>query len=317
VSRCVRAQLDAGGRAVVLGVQRRVCHLAVEDGPLLMLSMPEVPLAPNALAVDVQPDMTLRDAGFRVGQVVGLGQGLDFETVRPRRRPGVVWQSRPDPADWRVTLGPASTWEPRPSVHRVAPHDLADRLQAVRRTVVADGAGESLLPVLWASESDVRRLRPGLIRAAGVSAQLLTDAAVRRDERSVARAARGLAGLGPGLTPSGDDLLAGFAAAWTLLGESLGVDDVARRQVTQTLVSGAERGASPLGQAWLGHACRGELLEPMTRFVAALLAAEPRDLDAVARGALAVGSSSGTDWMVGFLLGASAVLDGMTVARPW
>jgi hypothetical protein len=302
---------------VVLGVQRRVCHLAVEDGPLLMLSTPEVPLAPNALAVDVQPDITLRDAGFRVGQVVGLGSGLDFETVRPRRRAGVVWQSRSDPADWRVTLGPASTWEPRPSVHRVAPHALTDRLRVARRTVVADGAGESLLPVLWASESDVGGLRPGLVRTARISARLLTDAAVRRDERSVARAARGLAGLGPGLTPSGDDLLAGFAASWILVGEALGQDGAAHQRVADALLTGGESGASPLGRVWLAHACRGEILEPMTRFAGALLAGDSGDLGAAVRGALAVGSSSGTDWMVGFLLGAGATFEVTRRERPW
>ena len=302
---------------MVLGVQRRVCQLAIEDGPLLMLSAAEVPLAPNALAVDVPPDVTLRDAGFRVGQVVGLGSGLDFETARPRRRAGVSWQSRPGPADWRVTLGRASTWEPRPSVHRVAPHELTDRLRAARGTVVADGAGESLLPVLWASESDVSGFRPGLVQTARMSARLLTDAAVRRDERSVARAARGLAGLGPGLTPSGDDLLAGFAASWILVGEALEQDGAAHQRVTDALLTGGEPGASPLGRVWLAHACRGEILEPMTRFAGALLARQPGDLGAAVRGALAVGSSSGTDWMVGFLLGAPAVLDGMTVARPW
>jgi hypothetical protein len=133
----------------------------------------------------------------------------------------------------------------------------------------------------------------------------------------VARAARGLAGLGPGLTPSGDDLLAGFAAAWILVGEALGQDGAAHQRVADALFSGGESEASPLGRVWLAHACRGELLEPMTRFAGALLAADAPPLGAVARGALAVGSSSGTDWMVGFLLGASATIAGTRRGQPW
>ena len=132
----------------------------------------------------------------------------------------------------------------------------------------------------------------------------------------MARAARGLAGLGPGLTPSGDDLLAGFVGAWTLVGAALGGDRAARARVTAAVVAGAARGASPLGRIWLEHARRGELLEPMTRFVTNLLAPDPRGLDAAVRGALAVGSSSGTDWMVGFLLAASVLLEA-TAGRPW
>jgi hypothetical protein len=47
------------------------------------------------------------------------------------------------------------------------------------------------------------------------------------------------------------------------------------------------------------------------------LSAEPRDLGVAVRGALAVGSSSGTDWMVGFLLGAAAMLDETIPGRAW
>jgi hypothetical protein len=301
VSRAVRDRVRIGDRGVVLAVQRRACHVAVEGGPLLILSRPGVPLAPNALTVDVGPIVTLEDGAFRVGQAIALGASAPFDRD----------------VDWVVTFGMAATWEPRPSIHRVAPRELVDRLRPARATVVADGAGESLLPLLWASEFGLGGPGPGLVRTAGISARLLSAAAARRDEGSVVRAARGLAGVGPGLTPSGDDLLAGFAAAWILVGESLGHDGAAHQRVADAVLAGGESGASPLGRVWLRHACRGELLEPMTRFVAALLAAESRDLGPVVRDALAVGSSSGTDWMVGFHLGAVATLEAARRERPW
>jgi Protein of unknown function (DUF2877) len=284
---------------VVLGIQRRACWLAVGDGWLVILSTRDVPLAPNALAVDVAAHLTLADAGLRTGQVVTL-----------------VGSAPSDPdADWLVTLDSASTWEPHPRVERIVPRDLVDRLRRTRATVVADGAGGSLLPLLWAGGADPGAWPPGLVAAAGIPARLLCDAAVRGDAASAARAARSLAGLGPGLTPSGDDLLAGFAAAWILIGDSLGLDGAARERVTDGVVVGARRGASPLGRAWLDHARRGELLEPMTRFVAALLAPEACDLAATVRGVLAVGSSSGTDWMVGFLLASGAIVHAATPGR--
>jgi Protein of unknown function (DUF2877) len=285
----------------VVGIQRRACHLVVDGGPLLILSGPDVALAPNGLSVDVAPHVGLRDVGFHLGERVWLGPGAPADDV----------------ADWLVIVDSALTWEPRPSVHRVEPRDLRDRLRAARAAVVADGAAESLLPLLWASESEADGLRPALVRTAGTPARLLSDAAFRRDEASVTQAARGLAGLGPGLTPSGDDLLTGFVAAWTLVGEALGRDRAGCERVTAAVVAGGERGVSPLGCAWLEHACRGELLEPMTGFVASLLSPTPWDLVATARGALAVGSSSGTDWMVGFLLAAETMLDATTAGPPW
>jgi hypothetical protein len=312
VSRCVRERLDSGGRAVVLGVQRRACHLALDDGPLLVLSMPDVPLAPNGFSLDLGRHPTPAASGFYAGQSISLRSGPDFQTVHPGRGAGIVWKSKSDPV---ILLGEAATWEPRPSVPRSAPPDLAARLRTVRATVVAEGARESLLPLLWVSEHDA--FQPGVARAASPAARLLREAAIRRDEASLTRAARGLAGLGSGLTPSGDDLLAGFAASWVLVGEALGVEASSHRRLTDALVAGAQLGASPLGLAWIRHAGRGELLEPMTGFVAALLAAAPCDPGPCARAALRVGSSSGTDWMVGFLLGATAALDATTGGRPW
>ena len=297
VSRCVRERLETGARAVVRAVQRRTCHLAVEDGRLLILSTPEVPLAPNALTVRT-PAPTLREAGLQVTQVVALGAS-----------------ALAGDADWCLAVDEASTWEPRPRVRPIRSRVLADRLEATRATVVALGTGGSLLPLLWAAE--VSALPPSVVRSASLPARTLAEASLRHDSRAIVRAARGLAGLGPGQTPSGDDLLGGFAGAWALVGESLGLGGARHQRVTDAIREGAERGASPLGRAWLEHACRGELLEPMTSLVGALLAEHVGDLDAAVRGALAVGASSGTDWMVGFLLGADAVLEAGRRDRPW
>jgi hypothetical protein len=301
MSRCVRERLDAGERAVVRAVQRRACHLAVAGGPLLLLCRPDVPLAPNAFAVDVKPRVAVEDQGFRVGHVVSLGGSAASD----------------HDADWLIALETAALWEPRPGIAPITPRDLADRVRVTRATVVTEGAGESLLPLLWTLERGAQGLGSGVAGIAGRAARLLCDGAVHGDAAVAARAARGLAGLGPGLTPSGDDLLAGFVGAWTLVGAALGGDRAARARVTAAVVAGAARGASPLGRIWLEHARRGELLEPMTRLVAILLAPAACGLDAAVRGALAVGSSSGTDWMVGCLLASATMLDATTAGRPW
>jgi hypothetical protein len=214
--------------------------------------------------------------------------GLAMEPADPAWRRGDAVELGPD------TLGAAEVWEPRPRVSRMTPGVLADRLRATRAVTLGESTAPSLLPLLWGAAGPARRLG---------------EAAIRRDTGSVARAAAGLAGRGPGLTPSGDDVLAGFAAAWRLLAEALGRDGAARRGVTAAIGAGARAGGSPLGRAWLAHAIRGELPEPMTRFAHALFDADARDLAAAVRGVLAVGASSGTDWTVGFLLGGGAAME--------
>jgi hypothetical protein len=286
VSRCVRERVGWGVRARVVGVQRRACQLAVDPDILLILSAPDVPLSPNAIALGSPPGR------FQLGQTVALSASASGE----------------GDADWLVGLEGAAVWDPCPRVGVVPRRELEDRLRTARATAIAEGAREPVLALLWASSGDT-----AAARLACDPARRLAEGATHGDAPSVAQAAAGLAGLGPGLTPSGDDLLAGFAAAWTLAGKCLGRDCAMHAGVTAALLAGARPGASPLGRAWLEHAVRGELPEPMTRFAEALFAADARDLAPAARRMLAVGASSGTDWTVGFLLGAGAVLD----ATPW
>ena len=296
----MRERVGAGSRAAVVGIQRQACHLGLDGDPLVILSAPGVPLAPNGVAVGVAPDLTMPDAGFRVGQMVVLSD----------EDPGVC------DADWLVVLTDALTWEPRPDIRRLTPGKLDDRLWAARAVAIADGAGGSLLPLLWTTDGGaVARL--DVARVASGPARRLCEAAARGDAPGVAAAASRLAGLGPGLTPSGDDLLSGFAAAWTLVGESQGLDGPARSEVSYALVRGARRGASPLGRVWLEYANRGELPEPVTRVVDALFAADPRDLGPAVRTLLTVGASSGTDWAVGLLLGARAALAAANGMPAW
>ena len=76
----------------------------------------------------------------------------------------------------------------------------------------------------------------------------------------------------------------------------------------EALWSGAEPGASELERAWISHAARGEVAEPMARFFTALLGTRPDALAVSARGVLRLGATSGTDWMVGVLAGVGAAL---------
>src|SRR5262249_18024342 len=150
MSRCVRERLDAGCRSIVVGIQRRAGHLAIDDGSLLILSRPDVPLAPNGLSVDVTPHVRLGDLGFRVGQRVWLGGGAPLD----------------DAADWLVTVDSASSWEPRPPVQPLGPRDLIERLRGARALVVAEGGGGALRPLLWASASNAAGPRSAFARPA-------------------------------------------------------------------------------------------------------------------------------------------------------
>lgn len=278
--------------AVVHSVFRRVANLRLDSTYLLSLSAPEVALAPNGIAVDLPGGSTMAGAGLQPGQA-GTLSALGLQIPE---------------AGLHVAFHGATRWEPRPRVGGADAGDVASAACAVRATLVAEGAPDSLLPLLWLRERADRTRPADPVSAAAAPAALLCAAAARHDPWGVRAASKRLAGLGPGLTPSGDDLLAGFLASWVLTCEATGVQAGPRDRVASEILQGAAPRASELGGVWLAHAVRGAVAEPMGRFFTALFAGDLGSLPSAVRSVLALGATSGTDWLVGAVLGIEAAL---------
>src|SRR2546428_4940053 len=161
-----------------------------------------------------------------------------------------------------------------------------------------------------------RRAAPAIVELAqGLS---------RRDAILVSHAAGALAGLGPGLTPSGDDVLVGG-----LLASALHADD--SRAMRQAIISTVRDRTTRISMAYLEAAARAEASESWHRLVAALAPNHPASsatapgkssapdgtglavddpgrIVSAARGVMAFGETSGSDMLAGFLLTVDALL---------
>jgi hypothetical protein len=113
-----------------------------------------------------------------------------------------------------------------------------------------------------------------------------------------------LLGSGPGLTPSGDDILTGFLAG----AAAFGIDAAALRQATALL---APARTTALSAALLWHAARGECIGELAG-VAAVLTGQGRCGADQARGAvsrlLSVGHTSGGALALGLVIAAESAL---------
>ena len=105
---------------------------------------------------------------------------------------------------------------------------------------------------------------------------------------------RRLAGLGEGLTPAGDDALAGYAAWRHATGAPAPVSALAAGR------------SSPLGHAYLRCAERGELPEAGAAVLAAVLAGEPKAATSAAVALRHWGASSGAALLWGIEAGATS-----------
>ncbi len=122
-------------------------------------------------------------------------------------------------------------------------------------------------------------------------------AAVAQGEAGLAdRVAAALVGRGPGLTPAGDDVLAGALVALHTLG---------RRDLAGHLWPSVRRrslrAGNPISTAHLAAAARGQATAVIHLAIARIIAGEVHDLETMAAGIAAIGHSSGRDAMAGVL----------------
>ena len=225
----------------------------------------------------------------------------------------------------RLCLAACEVWH-APAWAEAAPPDVLGKTCAAlaRR---ADAAGAGLAPVVfgtvastpfariasermaqfwswlaaagWANARSSRYANVDEGRAGTLSFARPTGDSAR--SRFSPAAVRNLIGLGPGLTPSGDDFLAGTLAALDAIGE-VEVRAALSRAIAQALPGRT----SPLSACLLRAACAGHMGERMHDAVSALLAGDAEGaIEAVEN----IGHSSGWDMLAGAVM--------VMRRRPW
>lgn len=209
------------------------------------------------------------------------------------------------------SLAGAPIWQPAPRpVFRGWPalrHGLECLAEQARSEAPADGLGR-MIPLLAAG--DITSLqRPGASPIAGAATPgvgalwrwlsgRLGDLEERAAPPSVAVS---LLGMGPGLTPSGDDFLGGMAVALHALGRKDAAGDLAacladHLTVRTGVISGAHLRCALTGEA------SALTLEAMD----ALLSGRPDRVLAAGRAAATVGHTSGWDTLSGLVCAAAS-----------
>lgn len=145
----------------------------------------------------------------------------------------------------------------------------------------------------------------------------LLDSTRRLDPVHVDASLHSLIGLGPGLTPAGDDLLVGLCAGlwcsvqyFTERRKFLsGFGDAVMRLSSRT---------NDISRAYLIHAARGQVSSRLAHLAEAICRPASRDLPAAFHSAAETGHTSGMDAVTGLLFGLeawSARMDGLARQR--
>ena len=178
-----------------------------------------------------------------------------------------------------LTVSAAAWWDPRPKLPTARPALLPEGVRQLRAALYGEGVPHSslCLPGLPAGPSGPLAALRGSVRRADL------DAALRTATR--------LVGLGPGLTPAGDDVLAGLTAGLVLLGHpaaerfGAGVTTLAAGRTTE------------LSRALLRHAAAGRVSGEFAAVLRGLVG--DGSLTPAIAALLATGSTSGRAMALG------------------
>ncbi len=278
----------------MLAVFRSSFYFEDEAGHLACLGHPRIGAGPLNGLVDMPEPWGCAAAGLRPGdhaEVRGSTLCIDGK-VSISLRDSVPWRPQPPPVDWTRA-------------------DLAQGLELLaaeaRRRAPAEGLGR-LIPYLAGGQSEAPAVARDtlILTSAWPAARQLSDwlrqppPAAGIGSVSPAAVARGLLGLGPGLTPSGDDLIGGALIALCALGAS-----AVARDLAQCALQLAPERTGRISRAHLAAAAEGEGAAALHETLATVLGGDTAGLGAHLDDIGGIGHCSGWD----ALAGATIVLD--------
>ncbi|HMA34920.1 MAG TPA: DUF2877 domain-containing protein [Chloroflexia bacterium] len=260
--------------------------------------------------------------GYVVGIMAGTDDGpltLRVHDLAPLHAalacpPALPFQATPD----ALYLGPALRigWAHTPPWHPALPVATGDpAARAAARTRLGQAITQAgppagcagLVPWLQAGgPSDVGMRHDPLLRRVAAAITASQAAAQAGQPAAAAAALTRLLGLGPGLTPSGDDLLMGLLAAWVWQRPGGRPAPGLVEAAIAAVGAAAPQQTNQISTRLLAHASRGILAAPALALGAAVLGGDPAAVAAATPRLFTIGHTSGVDLTTGLLL---AILD--------
>ncbi len=269
---------------------------------LLTLHARDTPCAPNGLVLPLR-------AG--PGPLADLQPGMAIIIER-----GTIYIPTPS---LRLSTQNSQPWNPHPRLEPGAcpPERLARNVAALTALLAEQAPKEGLAALAGGVDAEAASSKaPGsnadesfLLHTARPAAAHLLDGVMRQQMPAVRQGASGLIGLGPGLTPSGDDLLIGFMAATSILGEPIGLASEWYPRVHRELLTIARGRTNKISITWMEYAQQGEVAEHIGHLFQALVGEDARQVESTALTVLKTGATSGADLLAGVILGSRCLIE--------
>ena len=268
------------------------CNVSLEGDAVLTLVSSEKSNPAQGIRLRTPPTFTFLNQ-FRVGQPVACRGGI----------------LRISGSDLSIDLRTASLWHIDLKELRINLHqpDMAQAWAGAWLELLKHRSGSGISAMI--TGIPVPSQHPGmspittLVERAVHAVPVLIDATYNLQMDAAITALRRLIGLGPGLTPSGDDFIVGYLAGlWSTAG-----GNSSRLRFMSSLgarLSQAADGTNAISRTYMKSAVNGNVSEPIATLAQRI--GQAKSMDAVREAAwtaLQVGNTSGADGVLGLLLG--------------
>ena len=277
---------------VIHSIFHHACNVSLEDDVLLTLVSSEKGHPAQGIRLRTSPGFTFLNQ-LRVGQPVACRGGI----------------LRISGSDLSIDLRTACLWHIDLKGLRIDLHqpDMAQAWAVAWLGLLKHRSGIGISAMIAGNPAP--RQPPGispiqtLVERAVRTVPVLIEATRNLQMDATIAAVSPLIGLGPGLTPSGDDFIVGYLAGlWSTAGS-----DSSRLRFMSSLgsrLSQAAAGTNAISRTYMKSAVNGNVSEPIATLAQRI--GQAKGMDGVrdaTRTALQVGNTSGTDGVLGLLLG--------------
>jgi hypothetical protein len=287
-------------RGEIHSVFQRALNIKTTGGQLISVLSSTGLDGPNTLVADLPQGLDFVAMGLRSGMPVRLDRvGADLGQ-------GALC----------LRIGRAQKWWPRLAggAERLDWTRLKSNLRAILKNLPSREFKEGLGGLLYLVDEMVsghwnevsgKRLNR-LTRSALPGMKDLLAGVLERDEILLERGIHQLVGLGTGLTPSGDDMLMGFAGTLNVVSRRVGSPEM--EDVLETIaryLRALKSSTTFVSGNLLSYACAGRVSSPVLSVIRAVMFQKPSQACSAAEDLMRLGGNSGCEILLGILLALS------------
>lgn len=266
-----------------LHIFQAACNLINSEGEVLSLIRDPVEMNPLALQLDQL-------------------ETLDFTHVIDVTSPVRIAMDSIFVGGLEIHLEPSTEWPPRPQWEAIRSQHAKPLLEEMESLVMDTSSEDSLASLLHPEGFSPAFHSVAWLKHSLPHVEQILHGLNALDSASMKQGAAKLAGLGPGLTPGGDDFLVGVMhALWCCL------DPAKAGPLCHELVITMEEKTNALSVNYLRCAAEGEASQSWHTLVDTLAGEDKSRLQQAVESLTSLGHTSGQDALSGFLLSLRAL----------